>query len=161
MSVVGMGALNMVASMQTSSISPFCRKTSESTGDMEVALWLIAITFLTVGYGDVSPNTSCGKAVCLFTGVMVSKGAGLPFFMGTFSLWSCDELMTCHGCNPTYVTGTAGEAEIKKNKTNECIRRQKYLTSLDSAGKFFPRSLNLNDLILCIPMFGHKRDEYF
>lgn len=45
-------------------------KTSESTGDMDVALWLIAITFLTVGYGDVSPNTSCGKAVCLFTGVM-------------------------------------------------------------------------------------------
>ncbi|XP_056142890.1 intermediate conductance calcium-activated potassium channel protein 4 [Lampris incognitus] len=40
------------------------------TGHMDTALWLIAITFLTVGYGDVSPKTSCGKAVCLFTGVM-------------------------------------------------------------------------------------------
>ncbi|XP_075882295.1 intermediate conductance calcium-activated potassium channel protein 4 isoform X2 [Nelusetta ayraudi] len=50
-------------------------KTSESTGDMTVALWLIAITFLTVGYGDVSPNTSCGKAVCLFTGVMIRHAA--------------------------------------------------------------------------------------
>lgn len=52
--------------------SPSCRKTSETTGHMGTALWLIAITFLTVGYGDVSPNTTCGKAVCLFTGVMVS-----------------------------------------------------------------------------------------
>lgn len=89
---------------------------------MDVALWLIAITFLTVGYGDVSPNTSCGKAVCLFTGVMVSKGAGLPFFMVTFSLflslsslWSGDELVTCRGHNPAHVTLTAGEAEVKKN----------------------------------------------
>uniref|UniRef100_A0A671LX79 Potassium intermediate/small conductance calcium-activated channel, subfamily N, member 4 n=1 Tax=Sinocyclocheilus anshuiensis TaxID=1608454 RepID=A0A671LX79_9TELE len=40
------------------------------TGGMDTALWLIAITFLTVGYGDVSPHTSCGKLVCLFTGVM-------------------------------------------------------------------------------------------
>ncbi|XP_008283257.1 intermediate conductance calcium-activated potassium channel protein 4 isoform X2 [Stegastes partitus] len=46
------------------------RQTQASTGHMETALWLIAITFLTVGYGDVAPNTSCGKAVCLFTGVM-------------------------------------------------------------------------------------------
>ncbi|KAK0133786.1 Small conductance calcium-activated potassium channel protein 3 [Merluccius polli] len=40
------------------------------TGDMDTALWLVAITFLTVGYGDVAPETSCGKAVCLLTGVM-------------------------------------------------------------------------------------------
>ncbi|KAM4601228.1 intermediate conductance calcium-activated potassium channel protein 4 [Polymixia lowei] len=46
------------------------RQTQEVTGHMDKALWLIAITFLTVGYGDVSPKTSCGKVVCLFTGVM-------------------------------------------------------------------------------------------
>nr|XP_046255348.1 intermediate conductance calcium-activated potassium channel protein 4 [Scatophagus argus] len=46
------------------------RKTQESTGRMDTALWLIIITFLTVGYGDVSPKSTCGKAVCLFTGVM-------------------------------------------------------------------------------------------
>ncbi|KAH0631416.1 hypothetical protein JD844_005736 [Phrynosoma platyrhinos] len=32
--------------------------------------WLIPITFLTIGYGDVVPVTICGKVVCLFTGVM-------------------------------------------------------------------------------------------
>ncbi|XP_053743350.1 intermediate conductance calcium-activated potassium channel protein 4 isoform X2 [Synchiropus splendidus] len=46
------------------------RQTTQPTGRIETALWLIAITFLTVGYGDVSPHTSCGKTVCLFTGVM-------------------------------------------------------------------------------------------
>lgn len=114
-----MGVFNMLASTQTSNLSPVCSKTSESTGDMTVALWLIAITFLTVGYGDVSPNTSCGKAVCLFTGVMVSKRAGLPFFMVTFSLRYCDELMTCRGCNPAHASLTAGEAEIRK-RMNGC-----------------------------------------
>uniref|UniRef100_A0A8C2Z9U0 Potassium calcium-activated channel subfamily N member 4 n=1 Tax=Cyclopterus lumpus TaxID=8103 RepID=A0A8C2Z9U0_CYCLU len=46
------------------------RQTRAATGNMDTAMWLIAITFLTVGYGDVAPHTSCGKAVCLFTGVM-------------------------------------------------------------------------------------------
>uniref|UniRef100_A0A8C9RUG6 Potassium calcium-activated channel subfamily N member 4 n=1 Tax=Scleropages formosus TaxID=113540 RepID=A0A8C9RUG6_SCLFO len=46
------------------------RQTQVSTGRMDTALWLIAITFLTVGYGDVAPQTGCGKVVCLFTGVM-------------------------------------------------------------------------------------------
>lgn len=46
------------------------RQTRAATDHMNTALWLIAITFLTVGYGDVSPNTGCGKVVCLFTGVM-------------------------------------------------------------------------------------------
>uniref|UniRef100_A0A671LVW5 Potassium intermediate/small conductance calcium-activated channel, subfamily N, member 4 n=1 Tax=Sinocyclocheilus anshuiensis TaxID=1608454 RepID=A0A671LVW5_9TELE len=46
------------------------RQQQVETGGMDTALWLIAITFLTVGYGDVSPHTSCGKLVCLFTGVM-------------------------------------------------------------------------------------------
>ncbi|KAL0985017.1 hypothetical protein UPYG_G00151870 [Umbra pygmaea] len=46
------------------------RQTWQETGRMDTALWLIAITFLTVGYGDVAPTTSCGKLVCLFTGVM-------------------------------------------------------------------------------------------
>lgn len=38
------------------------------------AMWLISITFLTIGYGDMVPNTYCGKGVCLLTGIMV-RGA--------------------------------------------------------------------------------------
>ncbi|XP_053307670.1 intermediate conductance calcium-activated potassium channel protein 4 [Spea bombifrons] len=34
------------------------------------AMWLIPITFLTIGYGDLVPYTVCGKMVCLWTGVM-------------------------------------------------------------------------------------------
>uniref|UniRef100_A0A8C9TZL9 Potassium intermediate/small conductance calcium-activated channel, subfamily N, member 1a n=1 Tax=Scleropages formosus TaxID=113540 RepID=A0A8C9TZL9_SCLFO len=37
------------------------------------AMWLISITFLSIGYGDMVPHTYCGKGVCLFTGIM---GAG-------------------------------------------------------------------------------------
>ena len=47
------------------------RQVQERTGNMDMALWLTAITFLTVGYGDVSPETRCGRVVCLFTGLMV------------------------------------------------------------------------------------------
>ncbi|CAB1325940.1 unnamed protein product, partial [Coregonus sp. 'balchen'] len=36
-------------------------------------MWLISITFLSIGYGDMVPNTYCGKGVCLLTGIM---GAG-------------------------------------------------------------------------------------
>uniref|UniRef100_A0A8C4Z1T4 Potassium intermediate/small conductance calcium-activated channel, subfamily N, member 4 n=1 Tax=Gadus morhua TaxID=8049 RepID=A0A8C4Z1T4_GADMO len=50
--------------------APCRQKQQVKTGNMDTALWLIAITFLTVGYGDVSPETSCGKGVCLLTGVM-------------------------------------------------------------------------------------------
>ncbi|MGH0181557.1 UNVERIFIED_CONTAM: hypothetical protein FKN15_007132 [Acipenser sinensis] len=49
-----------------------CERQSEaSVGRMEDTMWLIAITFLTIGYGDITPQTTCGKTVCLLTGVMV------------------------------------------------------------------------------------------
>ncbi|XP_023440670.1 intermediate conductance calcium-activated potassium channel protein 4 isoform X4 [Dasypus novemcinctus] len=46
------------------------RKTVNSTGHLSDTLWLIPITFLTIGYGDVVPGTMWGKIVCLCTGVM-------------------------------------------------------------------------------------------
>ncbi|XP_068098104.1 intermediate conductance calcium-activated potassium channel protein 4 [Hyperolius riggenbachi] len=46
------------------------REDFPDTGNMTESLWLIPITFLTIGYGDRVPNTVCGKMVCLFTGVM-------------------------------------------------------------------------------------------
>ncbi|XP_047393647.1 small conductance calcium-activated potassium channel protein 2-like [Sciurus carolinensis] len=34
------------------------------------AMWSISITFLSIGYGDMVPNTYCGKGICLLTGIM-------------------------------------------------------------------------------------------
>ncbi|OCT66664.1 small conductance calcium-activated potassium channel protein 3 [Xenopus laevis] len=45
----------------------------EMTCNFLGAMWLISITFLSIGYGDLVPNTHCGKGVCLLTGIM---GAG-------------------------------------------------------------------------------------
>jgi potassium intermediate/small conductance calcium-activated channel subfamily N len=36
-------------------------------------MWLVAITFLSVGYGDIVPNTYCGRGIAVFTGM---TGAG-------------------------------------------------------------------------------------
>lgn len=38
-------------------------------------MWLIAITFLSVGYGDIVPNTYCGRGIAVTTGMMVSLTA--------------------------------------------------------------------------------------
>ena len=34
------------------------------------SMWLIAITFLTIGYGDMTPSTYCGRFVSVLTGLM-------------------------------------------------------------------------------------------
>ncbi|XP_059939636.1 intermediate conductance calcium-activated potassium channel protein 4 isoform X2 [Mesoplodon densirostris] len=46
------------------------RQNVNATGHLSDTLWLIPITFLTIGYGDVVPGTTWGKIVCLCTGVM-------------------------------------------------------------------------------------------
>ena len=33
-------------------------------------MWLSAITFLTVGYGDLTPMTHCGRFIAIVTGLM-------------------------------------------------------------------------------------------
>ena len=35
------------------------------------SMWLISITFLSVGYGDIVPNTYCGRGIAVTTGIMV------------------------------------------------------------------------------------------
>lgn len=37
------------------------------------SMWLIAITFLSVGYGDIVPNSYCGRTIAVLTGIF---GAG-------------------------------------------------------------------------------------
>lgn len=39
------------------------------------SMWLIAITFLSVGFGDIVPNTYCGRGIAVSTGIMVSASA--------------------------------------------------------------------------------------
>ncbi|XP_030067554.1 intermediate conductance calcium-activated potassium channel protein 4 isoform X1 [Microcaecilia unicolor] len=46
------------------------RQNTDGSEQLTKAMWLIPITFLTIGYGDVVPQTVCGKVVCLCTGVM-------------------------------------------------------------------------------------------
>ncbi|MGH0175525.1 UNVERIFIED_CONTAM: hypothetical protein FKN15_070784 [Acipenser sinensis] len=52
-------------------ILTLCERQSEgAVGSMEDTVWLVAITFLTIEYGDLTPKTTCGKTICLLTGVM-------------------------------------------------------------------------------------------
>uniref|UniRef100_A0A4W2I622 Potassium calcium-activated channel subfamily N member 4 n=1 Tax=Bos indicus x Bos taurus TaxID=30522 RepID=A0A4W2I622_BOBOX len=51
------------------------RQAVNATGHLSDTLWLIPITFLTIGYGDVVPGTMWGKIVCLCTGVMMRESA--------------------------------------------------------------------------------------
>ncbi|XP_060708476.1 small conductance calcium-activated potassium channel protein 3-like isoform X1 [Hemiscyllium ocellatum] len=48
-----------------------CERHSQnnSTNNIITSMWLIPITFLTIGYGDMVPVTVCGKVICLITGV--------------------------------------------------------------------------------------------
>ncbi|XP_067831430.1 intermediate conductance calcium-activated potassium channel protein 4-like [Heptranchias perlo] len=41
-----------------------------STNDVLASMWLIPITFLTIGYGDKVPFTACGKFICLIIGAL-------------------------------------------------------------------------------------------
>jgi len=34
-------------------------------------MWLVSITFLSIGYGDIVPYTYCGRAIAVCTGIMV------------------------------------------------------------------------------------------
>lgn len=42
------------------------------------SMWLTAITFLCVGYGDIVPNTYCGRGITLICGMVVSVKFYLP-----------------------------------------------------------------------------------
>jgi hypothetical protein len=49
-----------------------CRFHDDEHANLLNAMWLIAITFLSVGFGDIVPNTYCGRGIAVSTGIMVS-----------------------------------------------------------------------------------------
>ncbi|KAF7262608.1 hypothetical protein EG68_00119 [Paragonimus skrjabini miyazakii] len=46
--------------------------------------WLISVTFLSIGYGDIVPHTSCGRLVAVTTGLMVSLLDGNSIIQGLY-----------------------------------------------------------------------------
>ena len=60
-------------------LRPLYRYHDEEYGNILNSLWLVAITFLCVGYGDIVPNTYCGRGICLLCGIMVSQGFRVAF----------------------------------------------------------------------------------
>nr|XP_046256065.1 small conductance calcium-activated potassium channel protein 2 isoform X2 [Scatophagus argus] len=56
------------------------------------AMWLISITFLSIGYGDMVPHTYCGKGVCLLTGIMI-KNAAANVLRETWLIYKHTKLM--------------------------------------------------------------------
>ena len=45
------------------------------------SMWMIAITFFAIGYGDIVPNTYCGRGIAVTTGVMVSESRVVAAFI--------------------------------------------------------------------------------
>ena len=52
-------------------ITMLTRYHDEEHANLLNTMWLIAITFLSVGYGDIVPNTYCGRGIAVTTGMMV------------------------------------------------------------------------------------------
>uniref|UniRef100_A0A3P9MAN5 Calmodulin-binding domain-containing protein n=1 Tax=Oryzias latipes TaxID=8090 RepID=A0A3P9MAN5_ORYLA len=50
-----------------------CERYADLSSNYMEALWMVSVTFLSIGYGDVVPHTYCGRSICLLTGIM---GAG-------------------------------------------------------------------------------------
>lgn len=82
-------------------------------------MWLISITFLTIGYGDMVPNTYCGKGVCLLTGIMVRAERARPAAGGCDKevLFLCRFVLVLRqgaGCTALVVAVVAKKLELTK-----------------------------------------------
>ncbi|KAA3679210.1 potassium intermediate/small conductance calcium-activated channel subfamily N member 3 [Paragonimus westermani] len=51
------------------------RQVNPDLDKMLNTMWLIAVTFLSIGYGDVVPNTHCGRSISVIAGVMLRHSA--------------------------------------------------------------------------------------
>ena len=79
-------SLRSLRSFLPSFLLPFIRYHDEEHANLLNTMWLIAITFLSVGYGDIVPNTYCGRGIAVTTGMMVSSES----FREWVSEWGAD-----------------------------------------------------------------------
>ena len=71
-----------------------CRYHDEEHANLLNTMWLIAITFLSVGYGDIVPNTYCGRGIAVTTGMMVRGSVKARIFS--------EQQTTRLVCSPNY-----------------------------------------------------------
>lgn len=55
------------------------------------AMYVVAVTFLAVGYGDMVPHTYCGRVVCVFAGLLGVSCAAIVAVLSTKLQLSKDE----------------------------------------------------------------------
>ena len=69
--MVGMVYWRTITNIINTTIILMSRYHDEEHANLLNTMWLIAITFLSVGYGDIVPNTYCGRGIAVTTGMMV------------------------------------------------------------------------------------------
>ena len=94
---------------------------TKNTGFLN-CMWMIAITFLTVGYGDIYPNSYCGRFVSVTTGLMgVGTTALLVAVLATKLEQSRAE---------KYVHNFVSRAELDKQRKHAAADTIKYVIQL-------------------------------
>lgn len=83
-------------------------------GNLLNSMWLIAVTFLAIGYGDLVPNTYCGRAVCVVSGLMVNKRFSTLFFFIDFSSIISFKKKKGTACTATMVAVLARKLELSR-----------------------------------------------
>lgn len=85
-------------------------------------MWLVAITFLTVGYGDLYPNTYCGRFVAVSTGLM---GVGTTALLVAVLAQKLEQSRA-----EKYVHNFVSRAQLDKERKNAASDVIKYVIQL-------------------------------
>ena len=86
------------------------------------SMWLVAITFLTVGYGDISPNSYCGRFVAVATGLM---GVGTTALLVAVLASKLEQSRA-----EKYVHNFVARAQLDKERKNAAADVIKYVLQL-------------------------------
>ncbi|KAK3086356.1 hypothetical protein FSP39_017353 [Pinctada imbricata] len=94
----------------------------EEHSDFFNAMWLVAITFLTVGYGDIYPNSYCGRFVSVATGLM---GVGTTALLVAVLASKLEQSRA-----EKYVHNFVARAQLDKERKNAAADVIKYVLQL-------------------------------